>query len=567
MIKKVIEIDVKTASAVKNVDNLNESIKETGEVGHDSMDGLATATGGLSSKFTGLTKGLGSVIKSFKSLRVAVMASGIGLLVVGVLALKQAFTRSEEGQNKFSTMMAVIGVVTDKLLDSFADLGDKIMSVFENPKQALEDFWTALKENVVNRIEGLLELIPALGTAINQVFEGDFSGAAETSANALAKVVLGVEDIVAKTVEAGKKFGEYVDEVVEGTEKITIVTQKRNQADKLQRKLTIDRAKADRKIADLREKAADRENYTALQRIGYLQDAGKISEDITNKEIHRAKLLYDAKKLENAQSKSTKEDKQELADLEAAMINLETQRISKQKALTAAVQTAIAEQKALTDQKIKEDEATQKKIDADKTKKDAKDISDAKIKQAKIDADAEKSRIKNAELDRLVYQAKIGMSIQGLNILADVLGKETAAGKAAAIASTTIDTYASATAAYKSVVGLGPAGPVLAPIAAGIAVASGLANVHKILSVKTPTLQGSNGGAPSGGGRGGGVASIPIPQAPDAPSFGDIGSNSGNAIAGLLGENNDKPIKAYVVGKEVTTQQSLDRELNRNVSF
>jgi len=538
MIKKVIELDVNTKGAVKNVDNLNKSIKETGEVGQDTMSGLSTATGGLTSKFSGLTSGLKSTVKSFKNIRVAIAASGIGLLVLAVVSLKQAFTRSEEGQNKFREIMAVIGVVTGKLLDLLADLGTSLMEVFENPKEALANFWKALKENVVNRIEGFMELLPALGKAIDQVFSGDFSGAAETAANAVGKVTLGVEDIVGKTKAAGEAFKEFANEVVESTGKILVVTRKRNEADRLNRKLTVERAKADRKIAAFREKAADREKYTATQRIAFLHEAGKISEDITNKEIQKAQLLYEAKELENAQTKSTKEDKQELADLEAAMINLETQRISKQKALTAAVQTALAEEKALKDAAAKEEKD---RLDADvKAKEDAEA---AKLKAtelaAKKDSDLkDKNAKKQEEIDAIILAQKEQMAAQGINIVAEVLGKESALYKGLAIAQTTWETYKGATSAYAAGSAMGPAGVVMGPLAAGLAITSGLLSVQKILSVKTPSVSGV------GGGGGGSISapSIPIPSPPDAPEFGQIGNNGSNAIADMLGDNNSKPV-------------------------
>jgi hypothetical protein len=62
--------------------------------------------------------------------------------------------------------MGVIGAITGNLMDLLADFGEKVIEVFENPKQAIEDFAKLIKENIVNRFEGLTELIPQLGKAI-----------------------------------------------------------------------------------------------------------------------------------------------------------------------------------------------------------------------------------------------------------------------------------------------------------------------------------------------------------------------------------------------------------------
>ena len=128
-------------------------------------------------------------------------------------------------------------------------------------------------------------------------------------------------------------------------------------------------------------------------------------------------------------------------------------------------------------------------------------------KQAELDAaektGADKSLIedKYAELEEQTAAAvnanKLQLASQTFGNLTSILGKESAAGKAAAIAQTTIDTYQGATAAYKSLAGIPVVGPVLGGIAAAAAVAGGIANVKKISSTKTPkaakgiTLQGN----------------------------------------------------------------------------
>ena len=84
--------------------------------------------------------------------------------------------------------------------------------------------------------------------------------------------------------------------------------------------------------------------------------------------------------------------------------------------------------------------------------------------------------------------------------MAQIAGKETAAAKAMAVAQATMDTYKAAVAAYAagSSVG-GPAGVVLGPLMAALAVAAGVANVKKIVSTKEPKVSGSIQGFATGG--------------------------------------------------------------------
>lgn len=82
-----------------------------------------------------------------------------------------------------------------------------------------------------------------------------------------------------------------------------------------------------------------------------------------------------------------------------------------------------------------------------------------------------------------------------LGQLSNIIGQDTIAGKAFAIAKATIDTYQSAVAAYKSLAGIPVIGPALGAIAAAAAVASGIATVKKIVAVQVPNATGGAGPA------------------------------------------------------------------------
>lgn len=125
--------------------------------------------------------------------------------------------------------------------------------------------------------------------------------------------------------------------------------------------------------------------------------------------------------------------------------------------------------------------------------------------------------------------------------------------KAANIANAIVDTYASATSAYKSLAGIPGVGPVLGGLAAGAAIAAGLANVR---AIEATTFQSTNVSNTNTGG-------TPTPNAtePQAPRFNIIGGTQQNANV------EQKPIQAYVVSGEVTSQQALDRNRLRNATL
>ena len=192
-------------------------------------------------------------------------------------------------------------------------------------------------------------------------------------------------------------------------------------------------------------------------------------------------------------------------------------------------------------------------------------ISTIDLEQAKTDK-LNQIRSKGAEQiakneiywESLTQREKTTIIAQGLNNLATILGKETAAGKAAAIASTTISTYQSATDSYKSLAGIPVIGPALGFAAAAAAVVSGITNVKKIISTKEPSIEGIS--IPSSGG--GSVPSVPTqPAASTPPSFSSVGASGINQLADVLDIQNQQPIQAYVVSNDVTNAQSLERNI------
>lgn len=85
---------------------------------------------------------------------------------------------------------------------------------------------------------------------------------------------------------------------------------------------------------------------------------------------------------------------------------------------------------------------------------------------------------------KLAMQTSLDVASNIAGGLASILGENTKAGKVAATAQATIDTYKAANSAYASMAGIPIVGPALGAAAAAMAVASGIMNVKKIWSVK-----------------------------------------------------------------------------------
>ena len=194
--------------------------------------------------------------------------------------------------------------------------------------------------------------------------------------------------------------------------------------------------------------------------------------------------------------------------------------------------------------------------------------------QAKIDAQIaldefmEQSRQQGIERQEETSNASIEIAqrekdakLQALNdiatsmmVFSDLAGKETAAGKALAIASATISTFTGIASIWGNPSDIGPTPLQIAAKIAGTAAvaAGGFGAVKKIISTPVPTSQG--------GGGGGGATPTYTPES-IPPAFNIVGQSDTNQLADAIGGQTQQPIQAFVVSSEVTTAQELDRNI------
>jgi len=574
---------------------------------------IDSKTGGAVSAIKKLILSLGNAKKSFNGVKIAIASTGIGALVIAVGALAAAFTRSEEGQEKFQRIMAKVGAVTNQVLDAFANLGEALLKPEESLKKLANGFLEFAKKPLPFLIDGFKK--------------------------------------------AGKAASDFVEETSKEIDVIDKITKKRQKAHHIERELETERANADREINELRLQAEDRQNNTATERIALLRKAQAIEEEITAKEIKAKQLLVDALEEENKQGKSTIADKDKLAKLQGELIDLDTKKLRSQRLLQTQITTAIREEKREKEKAAKEAEEKRKEIE-EKEIEDAKNLAELKKEirdKEAVTEDEERAlrllkiqeeydeliRLANAAnlvttdlenaRDAAVLKAKnefnkkdkdrankvtnerlkrikketdaeekrkdeiISYRNESFDNAARVAGEETKLGKALLLAKqlllardfimSTKATIQNATVAASNATVKGAeattevAGSVAkaantAPPPFNIpfilsAIATGLGIVSSVRSAVKATKQASNA---AGGSGGGGIGSSSIasvtPSTPSAPpAFNIVGATGTNQLASAIGSQNQRPIRTYVVAGDVSSAQSLDRNIITGASL
>lgn len=307
--------------------SLKDAEKETGKT-RGAFAKFGNDLQNLPGPIGGVIRGIVAMTKAGLAFIATPIGAVIAAIGVAVLAVKAAFKSSEEGQNKYAKIMTVIGAIMGNLNDLLADFGEKIIGAFENPKQALKDFGKMLKENIVNRLEGLVELIPNLGKAIGLLFKGQFKEAGKVAVDSLMKVTSGVENFTDKVQAAIDKTKEMIAENVREANQAAKVADMRAKADKLERNLIIKRAELESQIAELRLKGREEDQYTAEQRKEFLEEARQLQDNLLSEEKKVLILRRDAQKLENTFSRTTKENKMKEAQAIADVSRKEAERFN-----------------------------------------------------------------------------------------------------------------------------------------------------------------------------------------------------------------------------------------------
>lgn len=255
------KIDTQRAAVEDLEHKLGDYGRQVGNYGK-AVEGLGGPIGKAVSVFQNLSKGTLSVGTAFKNGVSAVKA--FSAQMIKLLA------------NPIVAAIAAIAAVVMKLVDAF---------------KKNDDAMTALQ----SAFAGFQPII----NAVNKAFEWLVSGITK-ALNGIAKLIAFIGGDASKAEQEQVKR---IDELEDA-----------------ERQYTVEHAKNDKEVAELRDKAMDREKYTAEERKKFIDEAIKIEERDAQEKKRLAKERYEiAKKEAKNNADTSDETKNRLAELEAAM--------------------------------------------------------------------------------------------------------------------------------------------------------------------------------------------------------------------------------------------------------
>jgi hypothetical protein len=317
--KVAIEVDVKVDGADKNLGKVKNELKGVEQQAKKSTDqikggfdaagkqasALPGPIGRAAGAFSSFVGGIKSGIAALKTLRGALIATGLGALVVVIGSLVAYFTETERGAQKLRIAMAAVGAAIGVVKDVMVGLGESFV----------------------------------------KFFKGDFSGAVDTLKNSFT----GLGDEIKKDVEAAIALERAMNKV------------------KVQeRELAVERAKTLKVVAEARLAAED-ETKSAEERIQKLKEAAALEGDLATRELaneeEKLRIMQEQAKLnesDEATLQAVADQEAKVAQVQLSSLNLNRRLKTELNSLEREIETE--REKRATDEQKRIDEANKKEL-------------------------------------------------------------------------------------------------------------------------------------------------------------------------------------------------------------
>tara|TARA_R110002051_G_scaffold287734_1_gene350495 strand:+ start:517 stop:2253 length:1737 start_codon:yes stop_codon:yes gene_type:complete len=577
MVEKIgIEVEVKSkgASAAfkelgSDISNFNKSLDKN----RDAVSAFDSVTGGAVTKARNMSKsikGAAVAIKGFNAslslTKKAILATGIGVLVVALGAviaywddiksimsgvsseqkniLENQTKTTENAQKNLDMISATENILkqqgkTDKDILKLkiaqtnetikaleAQLETQIVQRQEAKEQAMrmQGYLSGLIQFVVGPIGWIMKAYDKLtGSNTSQIFDK------------MASLAFSAEDEDAdQAIEDAKKNLTKLKNMKAGFENSVKAKDKANREKDKKEEEEAEKAKAEA-IERIRKGLIDTEAKERADKLKQIEDDYKeqiaLAEKYYGIESDKVLELRAAQKIKEDEQQALFDEQDEKKELDAQTKRLEELQLAKETELEdfQIQRDLLAEQRQL----IIDDEL----------------LSDDQKNEA-LRANSEASE-KITDQEYAAKRATILGYAQSLAQFSDILGKETAAGKALAIASTLFSTYQGASDALKDET----IPNTFARVAAvGTVLATGFKQVKGIMSTQVP---------------GGSGVSSPVmdTSVASAPSFNVVGQGGTSQLASAIADQQAAPSRSYVVAQDVTTAQALERSIIDSASL
>lgn len=418
-------VEAKILGLQQEIDKMRKGSKNTTSemaAGFKAIEAQASALPGpigqVANALGSVREGVVAFSVSLKSLRGALIATGIGAFAVILGSLYEYFTGSERGAKQFRVALAFLEGSFETLANLLEKIAINLINLFTEPQQTLKEFAGGIKTYVIDNFNKILGGAGTLGKALKQLFARDFAGALSTAKDGVKELgdgFLSLNPLTAYAWNAAKAVKAIGIEAYDSANAFAALEARMNAIKVAERELTIERARSNKTIAEARL-IADDATRSIEERIAAVRRAGALEEEVAAKE---QKIANNRLKVLEDERNAGKEEEKQIEAIAAAQVRvyeLERETIMRRKRLQseeiALLREAAAVKKATNAEeaeRLKALAAEREKLWADeqaKYKAHLTMLSDLKVENI----ESEEEREIQAEI--LAFERKIA-AIQG----------------------------------------------------------------------------------------------------------------------------------------------------------
>lgn len=585
-----------TEEAAKANLNLADSFDELEKAESKNREGfklLDTITGGYSTKLIDFGKqikggieGVKGLSETFKGLKTALLSTGLGAIAVGlgvIIAywddIKDSITGATEESKAYEKAQSQILSAVSKVQGEITKMGNAIELAKQgtiSKEEALKQYNETLGESAgyaesLEQAESLLVKNAGIVIEVTKLKAQQEVLYAE-AAQMRAKVIAGDESLKPgwwDTIKNGvtSAFGGMTAAASFAAKQGATTIKNGQETIKTAEELEASAAKVAEEIAKLQEglekgSLSPKEREKRNAQIKDLQK--KANDDAIQKEKDKAAAIESIRQaLIDTEDERRNEELRKIQANYDAQIALAEQYYGKESETVLALRQA--QKDAYDAQQLefyeKDAEAAIARDEKQKAQ-NAKQAEELKAIEDKKLADI----VSNLEAEEAARQAQIGIvsnSIAGLQNIFAAFGKESDALAIAGIITEQVGaiskvisntTVANAKAIAASPLTGGQPFVAFNTISAGAGIAGSVAGAVKaIADIKSKKKTASGGGAA--------VSSGGTPPVSQPPAFNVVGEGGTNQLAQVIGQQTQQPVQAYVVANDITSTQSLQRNI------
>jgi len=541
---------------VGQIDDLEDKIKGAKNSSADWIDSLESAGGPIGALGAALNKAKVATV----SFGAALKATGIGLIVSLIGGLVAALSKSEETMKKFEPIVIMFEQALNGVLGALQPLIDGFIELALN----VMPYVTQAFKVVYSSVTAVFQSLGKLGGAVVKLFKGDFAGA--------------WEDAKASVTSFDDNYNAAVTRFEAGQKKMT-KTQKENlDKQNKDRDEAAEKAKQQRE-AELKE-LMDGQKEAMLELLSEReQEEYKVNEHYSNLIFLATKYGEDATQLKQAQANA-------LAEIDKKYRDKEKEKAEKDAEEKKKIADEYAKFQLDQYEKIKKLEEERQ----DTTFKTNQAVSQSWVDLGSNIAGIFGSLINVFEQGSSMAKA-FGIAQVAINAAASIgqilvnaraaqfeYDKAIATGNAAIISAIpklvnpfTAPLGIAEAAAGKAAVAAGIAGKATLKVNTGLQVAAvGVSSAAQIAAILSAGKSKSSGAATGAGGTAAPGASVPTPPTVGSVTAPQIQTTGGQNPTAQIGETiaaAQRPLRAYVVSGDISSQQALDRRTARAATF